>query len=188
MLLYLFLEKNLIDSITPNNSLYNNSYVNILISIIAIIGAANFKIGGINLAIPLGIYYSMYFGVNFKNVYATLYGLISSFILMFFYKESDGLLILVIGSFYLLKFAYPILLTSIFCTTMIFLETNYNSNLLLGIMILSIVFELIKHFLVKEKLSDELVVNNLYSKVTSNVSNEVLSFASFLDKFVYSFI
>ena len=187
MLLYLFLEKNLIDSITPNNSLYNNSYVNILISIIAIIGAANFKIGGINLAIPLGIYYSMYFGVNFKNVYATLYGLISSFILMFFYKESDGLLILVIGSFYLLKFAYPILLTSIFCTTMIFLETNYNSNLLLGIMILSIVFELIKHFLVKEKLSDELVVNNLYSKVTSNVSNEVLSFASFLDKFVYSF-
>lgn len=187
ILLYIFLEKNLIDSISPNNSFYNSSYVNILISIISILGASNFKVGGINLAIPLALYYSMFFGVNFKNVYATLYCLVSSFILMFFYNETDGLLILIIGSFYLLKFSYPILLTSIFCTSMIFLETNYDSKLLLIIMIISIVFEFIKYFLIKEKLSDELVVHNLYSQITSNVSNEVLSFASFLDKFIYSF-
>lgn len=186
-LLYLFLEKNLIDSISPNNNFYNNAYVSIIISVIAIVGAAQFKLFNINLGIIVGIYFSMYFGMNYKNIYSTLYALISTFILMFIYKELDALLILVISSFYISKFSYPIILTTLFSTMMIFIPTNFNQELLLSIMVVSIIFEVLKRFLIKDQLSDELVISKLYSQITSNITNEVLGFASFLDKFIMNF-
>ena len=48
-------------------------------------------------------------------------------------------------------------------------------------MVISIIFEFLKHFLIKDSLSDELVANKLYSQITSNITNEVLGFASFLE-------
>ncbi len=187
LLLYIFLEKNLIDSISPNNHFYNSAYVNILISIITIVGAAEFKVLGINLGLIVGIYFSMYFGLSLKNIYAMLYNLITTFILILLYQEFDALLIIIIGAFYLLKFTYPIILTTAFSTGLIFIQTNFNQNFLISIMIVSIIFEILKIFLIKEKLTDEESLNKLYSKITMNVSNEVLGFAGFLDKFINNF-
>ena len=187
LLLYIFLEKNLIDSISPNNNLYNNAYVNILISVICIFGAAQFKLYNINIGILLSVYFGMYFSSNYSNIYSIMYTIISSFIMILLFKETDALLIIIISSFYTSKVNYPIILSTIFCTAMIFIQTNFNQELLLGIMIISIIFEILKHFIIKETISEDIVVNKLYSQITANITNEVLGFASFLDKCVSNF-
>lgn len=187
LLLYIFLEKNLIDSLSKSNSFYNNAYVSIIISIICIFGAAQFRVLNCNCGILAGIYFSMYFGTNYKNIYSSLYNLISSFILLFLFQEFDAILILIVGSFYTLKINYPIIFCTLFCTTLIFVQPNFNQELLLCIMVISILFEVLKHYLIKDILSDEIVINKLYSQITSNITNEVLGFASFLDKCVSNF-
>ena len=187
ILLYIFLEKNLIDSISNHNNLYNNAYVSIIISIICIFGGAQLKIHNINIGIIVAIYFCMYFGTNYKNIYSCLYNVLSCFMMLFLYKDFDAILILIIGSFYMLKISYPIIFCTLFCTSLIFLQTNFNHEILLSIMLISIIFEFLKHFLIKDTLSDELVANKLYSQITSNITNEVLGFASFLDKCVSNF-
>lgn len=187
VLLYAFLERNLIESLTTKNIFFNSSYVEIIISLIAIIGAANLNIYNLNLGLVLSIYFTMYFGQSYKNIYSILYSLITSFIMMFLYKQSDAILLLMITPFYFMRQSFPLLFTNIFCCGLLFVDTNINNLFIIVIMVTSLVYEVIKRFVSKETISDRIITDNIYSQMTSNISNEVLGFAGFLDKFVESF-
>ncbi len=187
LLLYIFLEKNLIESLNDKNIVYNNSYVEIIISLIAIVGAAYLNLSNINFGLVLAFYFAMYFGTSYKNIYAILYSLIIGFIMMYLYKQTEAILLFVITPFYFMKQSMPLLLTNIFCTAFLFVETNINSRLIIMLMVISIIFELIRKYASKEMINNESITNNIYSQITSNISNEVLGFAGFLDKFVENF-
>lgn len=187
LLLYIFLERNLIESLNSKNLFFNNAYLEIIISIVAIIGAVSLNINTLNIGVCVGIYFTMYFSFSYKNIYAILYCLIISFILMFFFKQPEAILILIISPFYFMKQSIPLLFTNIFCTAFLFIENNINSKLIISIMIISLIFELIKKYISKDMISNEVITNNIYSQITSNISKEVLGFAGFLDKFVESF-
>lgn len=187
LLLYIFLERNLIESLNAKNLFFNNVYLEIIISIVAIIGAVSLNINTLNIGVCVGIYFTMYFSFSYKNIYAILYCLIISFILMFFFKQPEAILILIISPFYFMKQSIPLLFTNIFCTAFLFIENNINSKLIISIMVISLIFELIKKYISKDMISNEVITNNIYSQITSNISKEVLGFAGFLDKFVESF-
>lgn len=187
LLLYIFLERNLIESLNSKNLFFNNAYLEIIISIVAIIGAVSLNINTLNIGVCVGIYFTMYFSFSYKNIYAILYCLIISFILMFFFKQPEAILILIISPFYFMKQSIPLLFTNIFCTAFLFIENNINSKLIISIMVISLIFELIKKYISKDMISNEVITNNIYSQITSNISKEVLGFAGFLDKFVESF-
>ena len=106
---------------------------------------------------------------------------------MYLYKQPEAILILIITPFYFMKQSIPLLLTNVFCTLFLFIDNNINSKFIIAIMIISLVFELIKKYISKEMISNEIISDNIYSQLTSNISNEVLGFASFLDKFVEGF-
>lgn len=187
VLLYMFLEKNLIESLNSKNLFYNNAYVEIIISIISIVGAASLNLYNINVGIVLSFYFAMYFSNSYKNIYAVLFNLIISFIMMYIYKQTEAVLLLVVSLFYFMKQSIPLLLTNVFCTAFLFIETNINSRLIIMIMIISVIYEIIKKYVSKESINNEIITDNIYSQITTNISNEVLGFAGFLDKFVDNF-
>lgn len=187
VLLYMFLEKNLIESLNSKNIFYNNAYVEIIISIITIVGAASLDIYNVNVGLVLSFYFAMYFSSSYRNIYSVLYNFIISFILMYIYKQTEAVLLLVIAPFYFMKQSIPLLLTNIFCTAFLFIGTNINSRLIIMIMIISVFFEIIKKYVSKESINNKIITDNIYSQITTNISNEVLGFAGFLDKFVENF-
>lgn len=187
VLLYMFLEKNLIESLNSKNLFYNNAYVEIIISIISIVGAASLNLYNINVGLVLSFYFAMYFSNSYKNIYAVLFNLIISFIMMYIYKQTEAVLLLVVSLFYFMKQSIPLLLTNVFCTAFLFIETNINSRLIIMIMIISVIYEIIKKYVSKESINNEIITDNIYSQITTNISNEVLGFAGFLNKFVDNF-
>ncbi len=187
MMLYIYFEKNLFDSIKLNSILYNNTISELLLIILAIIGAAQINIFKINLGFVSAVYFAMYAAVSWKNIYALIYSLISVFILILFFNIEEGLFIPFIVSFYFLSFVYPVIIVNVFSLLVILLNTNYHDELMLTIMGVSLLFEIFKKFIVKEIPSEEKIREGLYSQIAENLSNEVLSFAAILDKFAEGF-
>lgn len=187
ILLYAFLERNLIESFSKNNYFYNYAYLEIIIAIISIIGASEFYIYNLNLGLLLSIYFVMYFANSYKNLYSILYCLINVFILIYFYKIPDALILIVIVPFYFLNSVYPLMFINIFSTILVFGNVYFDNYLLLTLMLISVLFELLKAFLFKNAFENNLSIDEIQNKVTTNISNEVLGFAGFLDMFVENF-
>lgn len=187
LMLYIYFEKNLFESIKINSILYNNTISELLLIILAIIGAAQTSIFKINLGFVLAVYFAMYAATSWKNIYALVYSLISVFILIFFFNIEEGLFIPFIVSFYFLSFVYPVIIVNIFSLLVILLNTSYHDELMLTIMGVSLLFEIFKKFIIKEIPSKEKLREGLYSQIAENLSNEVLSFAAILDKFAEGF-
>lgn len=187
LLLYAFLERNLIESFTKNNYFYNYAYLEIILAIISVIGASEFYIYNLNLGLLLSVYFVMYFSNVYKNIYSILYCLINTFILIYFYKVSDALILFLIVPFYFLKSVYPMMFINIFSTILVFGNVYFNNYLILSVMCISVLFELLKIFIIKGSFNEEISIDKIHNQITTNISNEVLGFAGFLDMFVDNF-
>lgn len=187
LMLYVYFEKNLFEAFKLNSVLYNHTISEILIIVISIIGASKINIGNINLGFILAVYCAMYAAVSWKNIYSLIYALISVLILTLMFNIEEGLFIPFIVSFYFLSFVYPVIIVNVFSLIVILLKTSYNDGLILTIMMVSLLFEIFKRFIVKTEEKTEEIREGLYTQVVKNLSNEVLSFASVLDHFATSF-
>ena len=187
MMLYMYFEKNLFESFKLNSVLYNHTISELLIIIVSILGAARINIGNINLGFVLAVYFAMYASISWKNIYSLIYALISVLMLTLMFKVEEGLFIPFIVSFYFLSFVYPVIIVNVFSLVIILLKTSYNDELILTIMGVSLLFEIFKRFIVTIEVKKEEIREGLYTQIVENLSNEVLSFASVLDRFAESF-
>lgn len=187
LMIYTYFEKNLLDSFKLTNKLYNQTYAEMLICIISVIGASNVIIGNLNLGFVLAVYLLMFLSVSWKKIYTLILSIILLILELVVFNIQSSLFLPLITSLYFLPFVYPVIIVNVFSLIVILVDTTYPDEYMLTIMGVSLLFEIFKHFLIRENLKDEVIRNNIYTKVAKNISDEVLSFTTFLDKFVEGF-
>lgn len=186
LMLYIYFEKNLFEALKIDSVLYNQTVSEIMIILVTILGGLKANLG-INFGFALAVYFAMYASCTWKNIYALIYALLVVIIEVLFFNIQEALFVPFIVSFYFLPFVYPIIIVNIFSLLVILLNTNYQDELMLTIMGVSLLFELLKKFIVTKYQNEEVIREGIYTQIIENVSNEVLSFAEMLDKFARSF-
>lgn len=187
LMIYIYFEKNLFESLKINSNFYNHTVSEMIIILIAILGASKITIGNFNLGFALAVFFAMYTAISWKNIYALIYALISVLMLLLIFNIEEGLFIPFIVSFYFLSFVYPVIIVNVFSLVIILVNTNYADELILTIMGVSLLFEIFKNYLVKKEVKEEKLREGLYGQIAENLSNEVLNFATILDRFAEGF-
>lgn len=190
VMLYIFFEFNLINLIKNNKDFvsgYSIGYLEILIYLITTLGASTIMFAKMNIGIIVALFFSMLMSKKYQNIYSFLYSITASIGLIFFNHEIIGLFIPIVGAFYLLPSMYAFATFNLFVTLIIVAKTEYSTTYLLTFMLISVLFELFSHLIVKEKLSKKNEFEYIYSQIMKNVNNEILSYAHFLDHFVTVF-
>ena len=185
LLLYMYFERNLIDNISEK--LYKETYAEMLIYIITITSASSVNIGNINLGYGVGIYLLMVSTISHSKINSLVLSIIVMIMEVVIFKVNAALFLPLIVAIYFLPFVYPVIIINIFSLTVILIDQSYPDEYMLIIMGVSLVFEIIKQIFVKKEMTNEAIRENIYTKVAKNVSEEVLGFAGFLDKFVEGF-
>ncbi len=181
---YIYFEKNIIDAFNLKTAFYNHTYSEIILMIISILGALQVQIGILNIGFCLTILFTINATNTWKNIYAFIYALLIVLIEVWFFKIEEALFIPLIVALYCLPAIYPVIILNVFLLAVICLNTSYQDEVILSIMIISLICEVIDKIFYQEGLVKEDVRENIYTQVASNVSKEVLGFAEVLDKFV----
>ena len=187
LMIYTYFEKNLLDSFKITNKLYNQTYAEMMVCIISVIGASNITIGSLNLGFVLSVYLLMFLSIYWKKIFSLALSIILMITGLLMFNIQASLFLPLVTSLYFLPFVYPVIVVNIFSFCVLVIDNTYQDEYMLTIMGVSIIFEIAKHFIVKEELKDEIIRNNIYTKVVKNISEEVLGFAGFLDKFAEGF-
>ncbi len=182
--LYIYFEKNIIDALNLPSAFYNQTFSEIILIVIASLGALNVTIWTINLGFVVTVYFSLYAASRWKNIYALGYALLIVIIEVMFFEIEEALFFPLIVAVYFLPFIYPVIIINVFSLIVILLNTSYQDETMLIIMGISLLFEILKRFIVQEHIEEKKLRENIYTQIAGNVSSEVLSFSEVLDKFV----
>lgn len=189
-LLYLYLERYLYKLILEDNYLNDKSalaYLEIMIAIVATISVSNVTILKVNLGFVYATFFAMYFGKSYKNIYSLIYGLSIMLILYLVFNVKESLFIPFISSIYLVSNIFVLVLFNTFIIILLFTNSGYETNLLLTLMMLSIIFELVNPLILEEKKEESDMFEYIYTQVQKNTNDEILNFSLFIDKFTNSF-
>ena len=185
VVLYFYFEHNLLEELRSKSmQVYDNSFLEIVIALTAILGATWLEVYNINVALLVATYFAMYFAYSSKNISALLYALLAMVILIFGFDIIEALFIPFITAIYFLPFVFPMLVINVFLATLIFANTEYQDLTLMALMGISVIFEIIKNFIIKEHPRHEVFLENLSNQLSVRLNHEVLGFALFLDKMV----
>lgn len=189
-LLYLYLERYLYKIILEESALSNKStlaYLEMMIAIIGIISVSNITILNVNLGFIYATLFAMYFGKSYKNIYSLIEGLASMLILYLVFNIQEALFLPFISSIYLVSNIFVSILFNAFLVILLFTNSGYETNTLLSLMIISIIFELINPLILDEKKENSDMFEYIYSQVQKSTNDEILNFSLFIDKFTTSF-
>lgn len=192
ILIYIFLQQylsNLIKEEYENNNHISTSlcYLDILLALIAIISSSSTQIFNVNLGFIAAIYIAMYTGRSYKNIYSVFYSLCAMLILLLAFNVKESLFIPFIGTLYFISSIYLMLTLNTFLTILLFTNQMYSLEHIISIMIISVLFELISRILIKEPPTDKDIFENIHEQIQKKATDEILNFATFLDKFAVGF-
>lgn len=187
-LLYIYYQRLLSKHVFDSSNKQSIVYLDFMIAIISVLGAIKQDVFNINLGLLLSAFFTMYFSRTYKNIFSSIFSIVSLLIGYGIFKISDFMFIPIIGGLYLIDNMFIMLVTNVLIVFGIFLpNTIYDTFNLLGLMGVSIVFELLNGFLIESKKFDYEVTEQIYEKIQNSTSTEMLNFALFLDKFSLSF-
>lgn len=199
ILIYLFLDfylnkllsdfQNIKERFFVNDNKHFNSYIylEIILGLLAIIGASFITIKNVNLLIVVGSYFAMYLSRKYKNIYSLLYGVIASIFGYLYCGLEESLFILLISGIYCIRSIYTIGIINAFLATLVLGRIVENADPFISIMIVSIIFEIMSYFLMNIKNEDNNDFKDLHEIAQKNINEEILKFAGFLDRFVIGF-
>lgn len=191
LIIYIFLEYNLINLIKSQTKDQNNDtiiYLELIVYLISSIGSSSIIINNINIGIFVSMFFTMLLSKKYKNIYSFIYSIIITLAYIYFKQEYISLLIPIIGSFYLLPKLYAFFILNCFLTLLLFTSTKQlYSTYYLYFMFSSVIFELLGPlvFYEKKQLTEE--YEYIYKDVYNNLSKEILGFSEFLNTFVETF-
>ncbi len=192
LVIYLFLEYNLINLIKNQTKEKNNDtliYLELIVYFIAGIGASTIVLSNLNIGIFVTMFFTMLLSKKYKNIYSFIYSIIVCISFIIFKEEYISILIPVIGAFYLLPKLYAFFVLNCFLAVILWLNNipGINPYYYLFLMISSVIFELLGPMVFYEKKSDQEEYQYIYKEIMNNVSKEILGFSNFLDNFVEVF-
>ncbi|GEM_PF-423826 len=173
--------------VNDNKTYHSYIFLEIMLALLASIGASFVEIFSVNLFVVVGSYFAMYLSRKFKNIYSLLFGVIAS-IFGFFYKNlNESLFILLISGVYSIRSIYTIGILNAFLAMLILGRIVDNPSPYIAIMAVSIVFEIVSYFLMNIKSDETNEFEELHAIAQKSVNEEILKFAGFLDRFVVGF-
>lgn len=192
ILLYLYLERYLYKMIleiedTVQNALSSMAYLEIVLCIVALISASTISYFNINLGYIYAVYFAMYFGKTYKNIFSFLYGVVSMLILYLLFNIDEALFIPFISVLYFISNIFMLFLFNSFLCVLLFTNTGYDTNMLISTMVVSILFEVISPFIIDERKTNIDMFEYIYNQIQKNTNDEILNFALFIDKFSSGF-
>lgn len=165
----------------------NFAYNEVIMAVIAVIGATTVKFKEIQLSVFVAIFFSMYLSKNSYPFHSVFYSLINMFFLRFIFKIEEALLIPFVSAFYMFPSIYaPTALIS-FCLLGWATNIDLFNTLYLQITIgLAVFFEIVKSTIISKHTGED-IVRGAYTQAIENANNEIIAFASFLDLFSKDF-
>lgn len=185
--LYIYFCYNQEGALIKDSASRNFAYNEVVMAIIAVIGATSIKFNEIYLSVFVAIFFSMYLSKNNYPFHSVFFSLINMFFLRFIFKIEEALLIPFVSAFYLFpQFYAPAALIS-FCLLGWATNIDLFNVLYLQITIgIAIFFEIVKTTIISKHTGEE-IVKRAYSQAMENANNEIIAFASFLDLFSKDF-
>lgn len=173
--------------VNDNTTYHSYIFLEMMLALLACIGASFVELFSVNLFIVVGSYFAMYLSRKFKNIYSLLFGVVAS-IVGFLYKDlNESLFILFIAGVYSIRSIYTIGILNAFLAVIILGRVVQNPSPYIAIMIVSIIFEIVAYFLMNVKSDETNEFEELHAIAQKNVNEEILKFAGFLDRFVVGF-
>lgn len=187
-MLYIYFEKLLDKLIHDASNKQTILYLDFIISIISVIGALKINILNINLGLLLSAFFSMYFSKSYKNIFSPVFGTVALLIGYGIFKIPEFMFVPIISGLYLVDNMFIMLVTNILLVFSVFIPNSiYDTSNLLGLMGITIVFEILNTYLIESKKYNHEVTEQIYEKIQNSTSTEILNFALFLDKFSNTF-
>ncbi len=168
-------------------ALHFYSYLDVVLAILATLGASYLTIGSIHMGIIIGCYFAMYISRKFKNIDSLVYASITFFLVYIFFDNQDAILIMVIAGAYTIRSIYTIGLLNLFLAILIFQNPNESSVIYIIIMGISILFEIASYIFFKIQVEEKDEYKEIHQAAQKSINEEILKFAGFLDRFVEGF-
>ncbi len=198
ILIYLFLDiylnkplkdiKALKEKLFENDHSIKNTYIylEILIAVLTCYASSYITFLNVNLSIVVGSYFAMYLSRKYQNIYGLLFSLIIVVIEFFFLNIKESIIIITLAGIYSIRSIYTIGILNIYLIILILSNDSTKATYII-IMLLSIIFEIMAHFLIRTPMKQGDEYKEMHQRAQKNVNDEILKFTSFLDHFVVGF-
>lgn len=186
-LIYLYLDHFILKMIrNPNN--YSVLCLDILLTLIAILGGLSYNIHNINLGLFISSFFVMYFSRTYKDLTSLIYSTILSIIGFSLFKMKEFIFIPIISGMYLINSIYIILpVNALLVISIVLFNDVFTSNILISIMASTILFEVLSIFTYTFDIKKVENTDTTYESIQNRTSSELLKYAFFLDKFSSNF-
>ena len=186
-MIYLYLDYFIL-KIVHNLNEHSILCLDIVLTLIAIIGGLNQNIYNINLGLLISSFFMMYFSRTYKNISSLIYSFFLTVIGFGLFKMEEFLFIPIVSGMYLISSIYIILpLNGLIVLSIFFLNNIFEKEMLISIMGSTIIFEILSIFIINNEPKKVDSSENIYEKIQSATSSELLKYALFLDKFANNF-
>lgn len=187
VMIYFYFVYNIEGALSKENRYRNFAYVEVVMGVIAFLGASHYITYQLNLGLLFAIFFVMYLSSDGHHAHSLFFSIITFLFLKYQLKIEDGMIIPLASSLYILPKYAGAMFFSLFCIVgLLFKVTFFSKELFFVSGIVSIIFELFRYTLIKQ-VSKEVMAKEIYQKTMQSIHQEVIGFASFLDLFAKEF-
>lgn len=198
VLIYLFLNSYLSHILNDKTNIQNHFlyleeanvnyiYLEVLLAILTVVSCFSVNLFGVNLAIIIGSFFAMYLSRKYKNILSLVYSIIIIILGYVLFKIDATLIIILISGIYLLKSIYTIGILNLFLALILIVNKTPYQLLYILIMITSILFEIFAYTQNISSFKKEVAYKEIHSFVQKSINEEILKFATVLDRFCIGF-
>ncbi len=187
-LLYMYFIYNVSGVFAKQNSFRNYGFIETIMGLTVILGSSTITINNINISLFVAMFYIMYMSQNRYHILSIFLSIISMILLNMVFKIEASIILPFISAFYIFPGVYGSIILICFCLTGWLINFQYIDSTILLISIgVAILFEILKHSIINMSNSRNEMVEDVYNQAISNVNNEIIGFASFLDLYAKEF-
>lgn len=187
-LIYLYFIYNIEGVLINKNSSRNYGFIETIMGLSMVIGASSLEISEINIGIFVAMFYSMYMSQNGYSLLSMFFGILSMVFLLLVKNIDAAIMLPFISAFYVLPNIYGTIILICFCLVGWIVDFPYLELKILQVTVgVSIFFEMFKHSIINISNNKAEIIEDVYNQAISNVNNEIIGFASFLDLYAKEF-
>ena len=187
-LIYLYFIYNIEGVLSSKNNTRNYGFIETIMGLAMVVGATSLEISNINIGLFVAMFYSMYMSQNGYSLLSMFFGILSMVFLLLVKNVEAAIMLPFISAFYILPNVYGTIILICFCLTGWIVDFPYIEIKILQVTVgVSIFFEIFKHSIVNIASNKAEIIEDVYNQAITNVNNEIIGFASFLDLYAKEF-
>lgn len=177
--LWWYFEFNIDGALKMQNNYRNWGFIEVVLGFVITLGGSFVSIKSVNIGLILALFFTMYLATNLYHIQAFMFSIVTMAIYMLLYDMNEAMLILATVAGYSLGSIYGAVLLVVLAAIMWLVGDV--AVLALSVVGVVLFFELFKSTIVSKCNTKVEFVEDAYSEMMNQISQEVLGFTSFLD-------